>query len=215
MFNKNAGIELSTDIGIVNRKYIYTGTNYSASAASSGATDNADITQNAHLPFILSPSLVLQTSNQVWNLYTRLGIALPISHSIDIDEEHTYITGATSSLYVYKESLQTSFSLGFNGAVGVSYGVSKDLKFWAEMSVLSLVLYADELDLTSASVNGIDNYANQTRTVIPFRTNSNNLDAFMTYAIPFSNIAFNMGLSWNLHKKGATKHVTPRKYNRR
>jgi hypothetical protein len=215
--NKNVAIELSGDMGIINTKYTYTGINSSAGAIANGATDNITVTQNAHLPLILSPSLVLQTGGNIWNIYTRLGVAMPLSHKIDIEEDHDYTAGGVSDLYTFTQSMQTSFSLGFNGALGLSYKLSDNLALWGEMSVLSLALYAKEDDLQAATLNGANNFNNVNRPVILFSANgsaSNNQET--TYAIPFSNVAFNFGLKWNLPEIARKKkHITPRQFHKK
>ncbi len=218
MFNKSIGVELSSETGMVNTMYTYSSSVVNLSQSNQSST-NTTIHYKAFFPFILSPSLVMQTGEDTWNIYARVGVAIPLSHRIDIDEDEVVSQSGSRNEYKYTELLKTSFSVGATAAAGVSYKVSERFKIWGEISVLSVALFTKELDLETATLNGIDNYANANRPKIPFSLNSNNYDANMANSIPFSNVALNVGVSWKLpemkvKKKTKKKHVTPREYNR-
>lgn len=198
MLNKNLGIELAADFGIYNKEYDYIGNNIS-STLPTGTTLTIKNTQKAHYPLIIIPSIMLQTAGDVWNIYTRIGIALPAITGIDIHEEHLYQGPGGADVYDYTEFLKEKFSIGYSAATGISYLCSANIKVWAEFSMLSLTVYADELDYYGATHNGANYYSNLPRTIIPFRTNGNASTEFITYAVPYSNVALNVGLSWSFH----------------
>ncbi len=213
MFNKNVGVELSADMCVAARKYNYSGTTYFVDSAS-GIIGNRSVDQKSGMLTILSPSLVMQTAGDKWNLYTRLGFALPLNTDIDISVENAFNTG---EIDIYTEKLKSKFTIGYNATAGVSYKVSGNMKVWAEMSLLSLALDADELDYVGLTVNQqnyLPQFAQNHPTVYLYKSSGTYPADNRTFAIPYSNMAFNMGLSWKFHKRTVVNHVTPHKYNR-
>jgi hypothetical protein len=114
---------------------------------------NIKIQQAANSPFFLMPSLVLQTGDQV-KIYSRLGLALPLSAGITQEQMLTNAPG-TGALVTddFTWQLKTSFSLGFTAAAGAKYQISDKISIWGELNFLSMSLYAKEQDLKSWSVS--------------------------------------------------------------
>jgi hypothetical protein len=216
MLNKNIGLELAADLGIANKKYTYSGRNVSVDSAT-GDIENQNVTYKAHFQFIVNPSIVMQTSGDAWKVYTRFGLAIPLISSVDIDEQHIYLSGSTvSRLYDFTESLTTRFSMGFTGAAGISHGISENMRLWCEVSALSMTLYANAVHLTGATYNGANVINNISPTTYSFASSGGASSQYMTFAMAYSNVAVNIGITYKFpyqdHSKG--RYVTPRQYHR-
>ena len=207
MFNKNLGLELSMNFGIAPQKYTY---------SASGPVPNyysllsTNITQHAKLPIMLIPSVVFQTGGSQLNIYTRVGIVLPINTKTTLHETDLYdSTGGIFHLQNEKDELtidaKSSFSLGFAGALGLQYKMNKHFRFFAELSVISINVYIKEDELTQLLVNGSPTYNGYPTLQQVSPTNRNYSLSWSNPAsstnhtqaadvIPFSNAGINIGI---------------------
>jgi hypothetical protein len=114
LFTGHIGVQLDANIGIASHKYSFTESNVNIG---SGILGNVSYVQKAKTPVILSPSVVLQTGGSVWNIYSRFGLALPLSTRISQDEIVSNAAG-TGALTIndFNFQIKNSFSLGFTAA---------------------------------------------------------------------------------------------------
>jgi len=203
MLGEHVGIQLDGNIGLSTKKYAFTEYNVEIQ----GVESNVTITQQAKSPFILVPALVLQTGGDVLNLYTRIGVALPLGSKINQDQSEVNAPG-TGALSVYDFTLQikNSFSPGFAAAAGVRYKINDKVSIWGEVSILSMALYIKEADLENFSYNGQSQSLSYVTSphVIKFSKNAvvdSNGAQQPTYSQPFSNVGIQVGVSFNLTEK--------------
>lgn len=195
MVTKNIGVEINGIIGIANKKY---------QTVNQGPTPPAEVTQTvtvyAKNPFFAVPSLVLQTSNKKLNIYSRAGIAIPTSLKImqEYDERREMHAGGVElHKYVLEETLK--FNIGFAGATGVKYKVTKYLQISLEAALLSMSTYVKEETLVSYTYNGSNvlNQISPAQRKIKYSNKSGN-GAYPAYSYPFSSIGINAGVSLDL-----------------
>jgi len=215
MFTENIGVQLDAGLSFSSKKYTFNDLNVGLSTGSGGSIPgNIMTTQQANSPFLLMPSLVLQSGDEV-KLYTRVGLVLPMSASIS---QHQVVSNApgTGALVFddYDWTLKTSFSAGFSAAVGVKYAINDRMSVWGEVSFISLSVYAKEQDL-----NGITETSQGVSQAYPasaygysptikFSKNAvvdSSLANMPTYSIPFSNIGVNIGFAYQLSDGGGRR----------
>ena len=209
MLSEHVGIQLDANIGLSTKKYTFTDQNVNIQ----GVQSNVDVVQQANTPFILSPSLVLQSGGEKLNVYSRLGIALPLNSKMTMDQIESNVAGTGApTVYDFTFSVKNSFSPGFTAAAGVKYKLTDRLSLWGEISILSMSLYIKESDLTDFSYNGQSqslSYVTSPHTVNYSKTaivDSNGAQQ-PTFSQPFSNVGINVGLTFNLSEKRRTHHA--------
>lgn len=207
MFNRHIGIDASFDFLASGKKYTYTDENVIISKV----TYNIDIVDRAKATLFV-PALVLQTDGAKANVYTRLGIVLPLNTRITQDQIFTNLPGAGA---VVREDdgweIKNKFSLGFSGAAGIKLAVNTRTNFWAEVGFLSLSMFAKESNRTSLDIteNGVyqGNYNSQVaadkRKIVysnKFTGTSGDFYHQPTFSQPFSNASFSIGFSYELRR---------------
>ena len=201
--NDHVGIELNGDFGLSTKKYTFTISNI----VLNGVESDIKIEQKAKGLFVLSPSLVLQTGGEVVNLYTRLGVALPLGSKINADQVQSNLpgTGAPAS-YDFSFQVKNSFSPGFSAAAGLRYKLNDKISIWGEISVLSLNMYIKQSELKDFSYNGQSQSLTYVTSphVVKYSKNAivdSNQASLPTYSQPFSNVGLNVGVSFNISEK--------------
>ncbi|PZF74040.1 OmpW family outer membrane protein [Taibaiella soli] len=194
MFNKYIGVCVNVNAGIASKKYTYE--NSSSLAQPFG--NSISQTQQAQMPVLVTPSFYFQTTNKDFNLYSRVGLALPVYQKIKITSESS--VGTTE--YAGTTTMKTDFCPGFNGAVGVDYKINDNFHFWSEVSMLSLSLYTKESTITSYSVNGADQLSaipenKRTTKYTEGQTTATGPNYQAKYTIPFSTIGLFAGISYH------------------
>ncbi len=203
MHTRHIGVEIDANLGLLQQKYSYTISNIEINGVPSSAT----ITQQARLPVIISPSLVLQTDGSKYNIYTRFGLALPLKTNVEqhVIQRNDPGTGATT-VNDFTFTLKNNFSVGFTGAAGVQYRMNKYMSIWGEVSMLSLSPYIKKADLTAVTSNGVSYNPSMVsgQTHITY-TKSGTTDSTgvvqPAYAQPFSNFSFNVGFAFQFPSK--------------
>lgn len=100
----------------------------------------------------IAPSLVVSTSGDV-RVYGKAGLVLPVSGKT-ISE---YRDNTTASSVVERDAeTKGAISLGFQGAIGVDYGISDKLSIFGELSGVSLRIKSATMSMTKYTVNGAD-----------------------------------------------------------
>ena len=210
MFSDHVGVQLDGDAGLSTKKYTFSIDNVSVG----GVPSNVDIVQRAKGPFVVIPSLVLQTGGEKINLYTRVGVALPLSTKIVQDQILTNLPGnGAVEVDDFTLNIKNSFSLGFSAAAGVQYKLSEKLSLWGEISMLSMSVYIKEADLTAVTANGQSVALSQVSgaQVVKYSKNAivdSNGAQQPTYSQPFSNVGIQVGIKFTLGEK--RQHVSRR-----
>lgn len=201
MFSKYIGAELDANFNVSPSKYTAT----ASKEYFSPIKEKTIIRQSAKMTTVLTPSIVLQTGERI-NGYARAGIVLPLSTTILIDGymESTDATNLTVSSN-YSQELKMNFGIGFSGAIGVRYPVSRYIDIWGEAAMQSMSLYAKSLTYTKKESGGRDLLADMKPTdkVIEYKskykadvTAGNNV--MQTYSLPFSNFGINAGIIFKM-----------------
>lgn len=201
MINDHLGIQVDANLGVSNRKYTLSVSNVTLGG---GVPGSVQYVQQANSPVVVLPAIVVQSGGEQVNAYSRFGVALPLRTEITVDEIQTNDPN-TGALTVDDFTFKTTnkFSLGFAGAIGVQYKLNNRVSIWGEMSMLSMSVYIKKSQLTSVTENGYNvplsavvgnqtvNYSKNP----PADSTGANLP---TYSQPFSNVAFNFGISIRL-----------------
>ncbi len=211
LFSDHVGVQLDAGFGLSTKKYTYNANNVTVN----GVLSNVSIVQQAKTPVVMMPSLVIQSGGDKINLYSRLGIALPLNTKITEDQIITNApgTGATEvDDFTFK--VKNYFSLGFSAAAGLQYKVNDKVSIWGEVSILSLSAYIKEADLTAVTANGQSVSLTQVsgNQTIKYSKTANVDSTYSTqpsYSQPFSNVGINVGISFNLG--GGSNHSHGRK----
>lgn len=203
LVSEHIGVELDANIGLVPRKYEM---NYEESDGVERT--QASIEQQANMPVLLSPALVLQTGGEKLSLYSRTGLVIPVQSTYTLES-----TSTTESLLavqnversIYKEEFKTRFGVGFSAAVGVRYKIAELFSIFSELNVTSLTLYARESEVKEYIVDGV-NYTNTMpdeyrTTKYEFKASSANstTNTYSTFAVPYGNFGFTAGVIMSLH----------------
>ena len=207
MFNEHVGVQLDASVGLANKKYTFDDENVNLGSVQGSVT----YIQQAKSPVIFIPALVLQTGGDPWNIYARVGLAVPISTKITEDQV-VAIPLSTGGLEIddYTSQIKNSFSLGYSAAAGVHYKLNDKVSIWGEVSLLSLSVYIKESDLTSVTSNGQSvplSQVNGTQTVKYSKkaTVDSNGAQEPTYSQPFSNVGINFGIAFRLGDNSRSK----------
>lgn len=200
LINRHIGVQLDFNIGVSPKKYSFTATNVNVG----GYAGNITFQAQAKSSVLAIPSIVLQNGGDLWNLYSRLGVVLPINTKLIIDQVQVNApgTGATT-VDDFTFEMTNSFSLGMAAAVGLQYRVNERLCIWGEVSMISLSVYAKQQKLTAVSENGIsypltavsgNQVINYSKNITADSTGANQ----PTYSQPFSNVGINFGIRVSL-----------------
>ena len=207
MFSDHVGVQLDAGIGLSAKKYTYTDNDVTVG----GVLSDASIVQQAKTPVIMMPSLVIQSGGKI-NLYSRLGLAIPLNTKITQDQiiSNAPGTGATEvDDFTFK--IKNYFSLGFSAAAGVQYKLKDNMSIWGEVSILSLSAYIKEADLTTVTSNGQGVSLSQVtgNQTIKYSKTASVDSTYATqpsYSQPFSNVGIHVGVTFNLGGGSSHSH---------
>ena len=207
--SKNIAIELSTSINLAPVKYsegILNETN------SSGQVFSYYADRQAKNTVILMPSVVLQTDNKTWNMYMRMGLALPLNTGLTLYETYMPQSGGA---YSYTWSIQNYFSLGFTAAAGLELKVSNKFAVWGEISMLYLNISREERDLNTAVINGSSYPVSQLTGITKYHYNQNGISDSngneQALSQPYSNLGINVGISYIFNNHSEKKKHSKKK----
>ncbi len=205
MFNKNIGVELCATSVFAPKEYSFTASNLIINSVASDLT----IVQKANNPLLFLPSLVMQTSGDQLNAYTRFGLALPLKSSVTQDVIVTNLPGTgaiNSDDFTFK--ITSSFSLGFAAAAGIKYKMNSKLNIWGEINLLSLAVLAKEGNLIAFSENGQSYDTSFVSGAKHVKYSKNPMidstgNQALTYSMPFSHVGIQFGISYNFGDKSS------------
>lgn len=103
----------------------------------------------------MTPALVLRTGTEGLNGYMRAGVVIPLIGTTFTNIDDSGAAGPnTASTAEYETKGAPSF--GFNGALGLSYGLNDRFSLFLEASNVNLRINAKERTLVAATSNGTD-----------------------------------------------------------
>lgn len=200
MFSDHVGIQLDAIIGLSPQKFTFTDNNVNLNGVQSTIVTE----QSARSLALLTPSLVLHTGTQKpLDLYARLGLVLPLNTQVTQDISITNLPGAGMIVTDdFNWNIKNSFSLGFAAAAGVNYRINDRMSVFGEISMLSMSAFAKEQKLNAITENGqsvsTTAFSPQTIQFSKSAVRDSNFTSQPTYAQPFSNVAFSVGVHYNL-----------------
>lgn len=204
VFNRYVGAELGIQVLAAPRSYTT-----SQSSTSGGATNTAEMVVQAKTPVYVIPALVLTTGGDNLAGYSRLGVVLPVLDKFRTKNTNTSQPSSTQPVQKFSGEVETSnrFSPGLSYAIGLTYPVSKGIRFWAEVGGTSRSAYAKSAELKSLTVNGVDqigalstrdkqvDYAfDQTTTSTSGTPSPSEPQKKLTYASPYSTVGIRLGI---------------------
>lgn len=201
MFHPNVGLELAVTGILGPKRYIAEET-----VSSSFASGTERYTTYARTSIAVIPSVVFKVPGRKVDLYSRLGLAIPVAGKMIIEGDWTSSLGESEET---EREATSRFSLGIAGALGVNYHVTSRLGVWLEVNGISRNAFAKRMELTKAvedGVNVLSLYDTDER-VVEFESeytegsgaqNPNLPSREQTFAIPYSNIGFAVGVSFGL-----------------
>jgi len=203
MANKNLGVELGATIGVAPKKYTFKYEEVYPSGAVS-VHESVKGTFYQKMPILITPSVIIQTGGAKLNVYSRLGLALPVAGKLIQEYERYAFINMASAVYSYDYELKNRFAVGFQGALGAQFSIGGQMKFYVEANGVSLNAYAKKATLTKYTVNGVNRMDNVTPygkeiefgftgTQTDPVANSNIPQQAATYSSPYSNIGVGAG----------------------
>lgn len=162
MFNEHVGAELGLNYLMGNK--------VTQDEFTFGDFSSTTVTQSNQ--FRVNPSLVITNGGKV-AAYGKLGFVIPVAGSTVTE----YRDNAGNEQDIESAG---SFSLGYQGALGVSYSISDKLSIFGEISGVSLRIKSKSQSITKVSSSGIDilplmsTYAKETVFVDELSNSSNN-----------------------------------------
>ncbi|HWB64298.1 MAG TPA: outer membrane beta-barrel protein [Chitinophagales bacterium] len=188
----------------------------------------------------LMPSIVVAAAKPGWKVYpyARLGLSMPVFgkslQNVDITLDSAFANSPAISKSPYflgvhtKVTLETqgSASLGFNGALGVSYRPIPLISVFAEVNGQYLTVKAKSSKITQWESDGTDKipdrgvYRTQFNYVDQLTSSSNNAAYNANYdatkpkedirpTAAFSNLGFNVGITFYIGKEKKKKKDEP------
>lgn len=201
MISKNIGVELDANFNLGPVTYI-------ERHPPTGKIDYYYTAERTANNFVtLMPSLLLQTANDKFNVYMRMGLALPLNAKINLMESYQFTNGTLGEI---DWKVTNYFSLGFTGATGVSMAIGQGFSVWAEAGMMSLSLARKEKDMIAMRTNGADIPLSSVKGITQFHYNKDGYnDPYgnqSSFGQPFSNLSATAGIKYQL-MKAPTKKV--------
>ncbi|GAA4467750.1 hypothetical protein GCM10023093_24080 [Nemorincola caseinilytica] len=202
LFGRHVGAELRAYIVTGTPEYTYVTEGF---VSSGGITmyDKETVTTRARTPMVLMPSMVVQSGGEKVNIYSRFGLAIPLSNKIDIKDDYEVAGNPFRGHAEYE--MTSKMKLGFTGAAGVSFKAGNKIRIWVEANMLSLSPIMDEMVLTKYTVNGVNELANVSARNKRVNFDLSGQEAFplnedkpamsIAEALPYSNAGLSAGIS--------------------
>ena len=156
MLGGHVGVELDAQAGIAERRYTADYVSDASAVTRSGYYNISSIKRYARLPVLLMPCVVLQTGGEKINVYSRLGVVLPLRSKMNEEDYEDYGTTTQGDVITHNYTYSTNFTLGYTSALGVKYPISKGVYLWGEVNMLSFEPYVKKQTETSNTRNGVE-----------------------------------------------------------
>jgi len=209
MFTNHLGVEVAASIGLSQKKYNFNDALTYQSPGTGTINDHVKGTFYQKTPVLIMPSVILQTGGRKINVYSRIGIALPVAGKFIMDYERYAFATAGSILYSWSYETKTRFALGLQGALGAQVRIANKISFYVEANGVSLNAYAKSRTMTKYSEDGVDYmylltpYEKEVQYDFTGTGTSPNPSTTVpkqaaTFSIAYSNIGIGAGLAFDL-----------------
>lgn len=198
--SKNLGVEMVATSTAAGKNYKFSSV-YEYNSGGVSYTEKRKATSYGNT-LLLQPSFVVQTGGVKTNIYTRMGIIVPVMNLLVYDI--TYIESMNNNIVKTKEEYSMHFSLGATGAIGASFKLSEVLRLYSELCMVSYSPTLKKGVRTEYSRNGDDllKYLSLKDREIEFEKTGKIVSSpapdkpsvAQTKTIPFGNIGINAGL---------------------
>ncbi len=191
MFNPHVGVELGAS-------YLL-GSKYESVTTTQSTTTTTDMKANG---ITVLPAVVLKTgdNDSKIRLYSRAGLMVNLGPKFTQNMKSVTGTSVSERTTEYKSNL----SLGYTGALGVSFRLNKMIGIWVEAVGNSTSSWQKSGEITASSANGVDNLGS-----IPAATKSwnftdkksNSSTDVLAYSEPMSSIGLAIGATFTFGNK--------------
>ncbi len=135
-FNENLGFQVGVGYGLTTKALEYSET--------AGSFTNARSIQTKGL-LLLAPAFTLSSNSDRLNLYTRVGLTLPIAGTT----ENNVVRTSSAAQFDNKTEITGRMSIGYNAAIGTSFPINDKLSIFGELNGTFLDIARDKLTVTS------------------------------------------------------------------
>jgi hypothetical protein len=200
MITRHIGLELGVHAIVAPTKYTFSGL-----VPGFGNTRTYISNTYAELPVYIIPALVL-TTGKTLQLYTRVGIVLPVSDKLHNDETRSgnALIGQTEE--VFTTDLKQRFCMGLQGAAGLAYVLNRHLSIWGEATGISRDAYTKRGTLTGYTEDGVDKLGTYTTSQkvtfyefnynVTYPAQASEPEKQPTFSVPFSSIGMSFGIKY-------------------
>lgn len=198
MFTQYVGFEVAGNVGVTADKYVM---ELAGNQTSTYGT-SVKVTASSQYSSIITPSLVFHYITGVRShLYAKIGAAIPFMSDITYEAETKEIDGAGNNIFYNSRSVVTpEMFIGVSGTLGGYTMVNKNLRLYLDVNYVGLSLYSKSIDIEEYKVNGqdaIQSLSSEDITVT-YDQASANRPAVSKFAMPYSTLSVNLGLSFRL-----------------
>lgn len=174
-----------------------------------GTGFTATAKQKASLPLLLTPALRVGTGGDKLDIYSRIGLALPLRNKLYVETTEVSSGGSTGDTYS-KAEFRNRMRLGIAYGLGAAWSFNSHVSVYGELNGLSMNMYTKKSELTEAKVGtqdileGIPVYGRETEYEFDYEGTVGTVPDYTkprkaaAYALPFSNVGFGFGIVYAL-----------------
>lgn len=114
--------------------------------------------------FDVAPGIFLTPNFKTVNPYARMGLIVPVAGDLTIETMARQVNGGgagTDIIVEAKSEVKSRFSVGYFGAIGVSYPVNDNLSIFGEVEIKNLSIKSKSAEITEYSTTAISNGQSQ------------------------------------------------------
>jgi opacity protein-like surface antigen len=148
MFTQHLGFELGFNY--------FMGSQVTSDIQKSFVGDDVTTTSKGYQIRVL-PQLVISTgSENKLNMYSKFGLILPVAGQTTFKKEGQVFTGLGTAPILVEGNSTGKFSLGYTGALGVTFNLSDKLSLFGELQFINLRIFSATQTITKYEVGGSD-----------------------------------------------------------
>lgn len=163
----------------------------------------------ASLPLFLTPSLRVGTGGEKLDIYSRVGVAVPLRSKLQAEMTEVSSGGSIGDFYS-KTEYRNRTRLGIAYGLGASWSFNKHVSVYGELNGLSMNVWAKKSEIKKARVgtmdvlNTIPTYGRETEYEFDFEGQLGIVPDYTqprktaTFSLPFSNIGLGVGVNYSL-----------------
>ncbi|TXD81155.1 outer membrane beta-barrel protein [Subsaximicrobium wynnwilliamsii] len=112
----------------------------------------------------LAPAIFLTPNFKKFNPYTRIGLIIPVAGQLNIETMARQVNGGgqgTDLMIEAKSEVKSRFSVGYFGALGVTYPINDKLSLFGEIEIKNLSIESKTAEITEYRTTAITNGQSQ------------------------------------------------------